>query len=101
MSEVFVDERDTFLAYSLRQAADAPINGSSEPPVVVGVVGIGHVKGIVQKFESVQPPDVAKVIHLPVPSQTSRYVKSAIKAVFWSLAAYGVYRTVSKRFLRI
>ena len=48
MSSVFVDERDTFLAYSLRQASEAPFQdgcGQSDPPVVVGVVGIGHVKG--------------------------------------------------------
>ena len=48
MSSVFVDERDTFLAYSLKQASEAPFQngcGESEPPVVVGVVGIGHVKG--------------------------------------------------------
>ena len=53
MSSVFVDERDTFLAYSLRQASEAPFQdgcGHSDPPVVVGVVGIGHVKGKFNKF---------------------------------------------------
>ena len=52
MSSVFVDERDTFLAYSLKQASEAPFQngcGESEPPVVVGVVGIGHVKGNLKK----------------------------------------------------
>merc|ERR1712156_73676 len=95
MSRVFVDERDTFLAYSLRQASEAPVqNGSdgglSEPPVIVGVVGIGHVNGIVQKFNNVCSTDVAKVIQLPTTSQSSKYIKLAIKGVVWTVAAYGI-----------
>jgi len=99
MSSVFVDERDTFLAYSLRQASEAPFQdgcGHSDPPVVVGVVGIGHVKGIVQKFNSVSSPDVAKVILIPATSQSSKIIKSAIKGVFWTLTAYGIYRGLKR-----
>lgn len=95
MSRVFVEERDTFLAYSLQQAAEAPFqNGSglTDPPVVVGVVGIGHVAGIVQKFDNVQAADVAKVIRIPVPSRTSIFVKRAIKGMVWGLTAYGLYK---------
>lgn len=93
MSRVFVDERDTFLAYSLQTAAEAPFQngyGTGDPPVVVGVVGIGHVAGILQKFDKVQPADVAQVIQLPPPRPN--YIKSAIKGVFYGLTAYGLYR---------
>ena len=101
MSKVFVDERDTFLAYSLKQASEAPLqNGSdgglSEPPVIVGVVGIGHVNGIVQKFNNVCSTDVAKVIQLPATSQSSKYIKLAIKGVVWTVAAYGIFKVFRK-----
>ena len=49
--------------------------GLPDPPVVVGVVGIGHVTGIVQKFNTVCPTDVAKVIQLPPTSRSSKYIK--------------------------
>ena len=99
MSRVFVDERDTFLAYSLRQAADAPFqSGCSEPPVVVGVVGIGHMSGIQQKFNTVKAQEVAQVIQIPPASQTSKYFKMTFKASFWALAAFGLYKFCKPRF---
>ena len=70
--------------------------GLPDPPVVVGVVGIGHVTGIVQKFNTVCPTDVAKVIQLPPTSQSSKYIKSAIRGVFWTLTAYGIYKVLQK-----
>lgn len=78
LSRVFVTERDLFLANTLRETVDARIhfsqglfiffnyqfsihvygdistghfvipNSADGPPVVVGVVGIGHVAGIVE-----------------------------------------------------
>lgn len=99
MSRVFVDERDTFLAYSLRQAADAPFqSGCSEPPVVVGVVGIGHMSGIQQKFNTVKAQEVAQVIQIPPTSRTSKYFKMTFKASFWALAAFGLYKFCKPRF---
>ena len=102
MSRVFVDERDTFLAYSLRQAADAPFqSGCSDPPVVVGIVGIGHMSGIQQKFNTVKASEVAQVIQIPAPSKTSKYFKATFKASFWALTAYGIYKFLKPRlFLR-
>lgn len=101
MSRVFVEERDTFLAYSLLQAADAPFqNGCSEPPVVVGVVGIGHMSGIQQKFNTVKAVDVAQVIQIPPQSQTSKYFKMTFRASFWALAAFGLYKFFKPRLLR-
>ena len=72
-TRVLVEERDTFLAHSLRLAVDGPWRtapqnddgGSAEEPVVVGVVGIGHVNGIVRNWETVTEDDVAQVVKIP------------------------------------
>ena len=55
LSSVFVEERDIFLTHSLQMAADAiPAHAlgpdgrkleNFSPPIVVGVVGIGHMPG--------------------------------------------------------
>ncbi|XP_035676589.1 traB domain-containing protein-like isoform X2 [Branchiostoma floridae] len=53
LSRVFVTERDQYLAHSLRLAArPVPTHDAQGvvPAVVVGVVGMGHVPGIVEKL---------------------------------------------------
>ena len=68
LSRVFVQERDLCLAHSMQLAAnDAAKEARSnpqltEPPTVVGVVGIGHVAGIARYFEKVSESDVKKVM---------------------------------------
>lgn len=68
LSRVFVQERDLCLAHSMQlaaadAAAEARSNSElSEPPAVVGVVGIGHVAGIVRYFETVSESDVRNVM---------------------------------------
>lgn len=64
LSEVFVGERDKYLAYSLWLAA-TPVscvhnqNGNHlQPQTVVGVVGIGHVPGIVRNWGQVKDSDI-------------------------------------------
>ena len=72
LSKVLVDERDTYLAYSLQLAA-APIrvmvpnSGSmqSVPSKVVGVVGIGHVPGIVKNWGTVSDSDITPLMYVP------------------------------------
>lgn len=102
MSRVFVEERDSYLAYSLKQASETPIHDATkarEPRVVVGVVGLGHMSGIVQKFNTVTSEEVSKVMVVPPPSKSSKYVRFALKMGFWSLTAYGAYRMVRRRLL--
>jgi pheromone shutdown protein TraB len=64
LSRVFVQERDLFLAHALRVAVDSPVKfvpeqctphhiTTNDPPVIVGVVGIGHVSGIVANWDKV------------------------------------------------
>ena len=38
MSKVFVDERDTFLAYSLRQASEAPVQNGTGTKILLHIV---------------------------------------------------------------
>ncbi|XP_069141614.1 traB domain-containing protein-like [Argopecten irradians] len=60
LAKVVVEERDTYLAFSLKNAAvtfrdyqrkRGNENDSVHPVVVVGVVGIGHVPGIIANWE--------------------------------------------------
>lgn len=66
LSRVFVDERNTFLTYSLQLAA-SPIPNPEDPTLlvpstVVGVVGIGHVAGIVERWGKVTDEDVGPLL---------------------------------------
>jgi len=102
LSHVFVAERDIFLAHSLQMAADAiPVNAlgpdgnkleNFKPPTVVGVVGIGHVPGIIEKWGKVTREDVREVVKVYPPSAVTRLVKFSVKTVFWGGCLYGVYR---------
>ena len=66
MPQVFVTERDLFLAHSLQVAADSipmhampgRVGEGADPVVVVGVVGIGHVPGILSNWGKVTQDDV-------------------------------------------
>ena len=67
LSRVFVQERDLCLAHSMQLAAadaatEARADNYAEPPSVVGVVGIGHVAGIVNYFGKVTEADVRNVM---------------------------------------
>jgi pheromone shutdown protein TraB len=63
---VFVTERDLFLAHSLQVAADSipmhampgRVGEGADPVVVVGVVGIGHVPGILSNWGKVTKDDI-------------------------------------------
>lgn len=62
LSKCFVDERDIYLAYSL-QLASSPFSDVREPGImipskVVGVVGIGHVPGIVKNWGKIRDADI-------------------------------------------
>ena len=100
---MFVQERDLYLAHSLKLAANRPFGHHSstskstqdfahEEPVVVGVVGIGHVPGIVQNWETVKPEDVAKVVFIPPMSRTEKITRLTIRMSFACLTIYTGYR---------
>jgi hypothetical protein len=66
------------------------------PVRVVGVVGIGHVPGIVQHWGKVTAGDIPPIMQVPPPSLTSRVLKLTLKASLCGLVVWGVSRIVSK-----
>lgn len=96
ISEVFVKERDLYLCRSLQAAAQAipnPLSPSGlSPRVVVGVVGIGHVPGIVTHWGKVTDADIAPIMRIPPQSLSSKILKITFKMSIYGLLGYGVYK---------
>ncbi len=65
--------------------------------VVVGVVGIGHVKGIKEQWGKVRPEDARRVIVVPKPSRMSVALRYAVRASFYSALLFGAYRLAAGR----
>ncbi|XP_054164110.1 traB domain-containing protein-like [Oppia nitens] len=105
LSNVFVNERDTYLAYSLWLAAspipDMSLPSGSRPATVVGVVGIGHVPGIVKQWGKVTDKEIPPLLKLPETSLTTKIVKKSIKYTFIGLAVWGCYRLLAPTSLNI
>ncbi|XP_075676685.1 traB domain-containing protein [Dermatophagoides pteronyssinus] len=87
LSRVMVDERDMFLVDSLRNVA------KTTPPdsTIVGVVGIGHVAGIRDKWET-ENINVEELIKIPVQKPSKTFI--IIKYTFYGAIAYSLYRYV-------
>ncbi|XP_005109412.1 traB domain-containing protein [Aplysia californica] len=94
LGQVFVSERDVYLAHSLRKATqpvpcpEAP--GGEVPAVVVGVVGIGHVKGITENWH--KELDVEEICRLPPASMASSVARWGFRLTAIGLLTYGCYR---------
>ncbi|XP_069703231.1 traB domain-containing protein isoform X2 [Periplaneta americana] len=95
LGTVFVNERDVFLTHSLQLAALPQRTNTGIVPVrVVGVVGIGHVPGIVQNWGKVTAGDIPPIMRVPPPTLTSRMLKLTVKASLFGLVVWGVSRIV-------
>lgn len=70
VKQPLIDERDAFLISKIREA---------KGPVVVGVVGAGHVAGMIDRLE--EPVDREALSEIPPPSLTSQVLKWAIPAL--------------------
>merc|ERR1712013_321294 len=102
LSQVFVAERDLFLAHSLQMAADSiPVHALGPdgeklegftPPTVVGVVGIGHMPGIIEHWGKVTREQVKEVVRVDPPSTLGRVIRFTVKTAFWGGCLYGMYR---------
>nr|XP_045600415.1 uncharacterized protein LOC123759413 isoform X7 [Procambarus clarkii] len=96
ISEVFVKERDLYLCRSLQAAAQPvpnPLSPSGiSPRVVVGVVGIGHVPGIVEHWGKVTDADIIPIMRIPPTSLSSKILKITFKMSMYGLVGYGVYK---------
>ncbi|CAF4115558.1 unnamed protein product, partial [Rotaria sordida] len=107
LSRVFVSERDQFLSYSLRKCAQKiPIETNQTgfvPSTVVGVVGIGHVQGIIKQWNQPTINDIQHLMKLTIDDKpktgwsTSNYLKLSFKlaclgAVVAAILQYTRYR---------
>ncbi|XP_047495838.1 uncharacterized protein LOC125043649 [Penaeus chinensis] len=96
ISEVFVKERDIYLCRSLQAAAQPVPNPMSptgmSPRVVVGVVGIGHVPGIVEHWGKITDEDIPPIMRIPPPSLSGKILKVTAKITVYGLIGYGVYK---------
>jgi len=92
LSRVFVSERDLFLAHSLQMASDSIPPMAVSPRVVVGVVGIGHVPGIVENWGKVTKDQIREIVTVNPPSRAERALKIAFKTVLLGSFVYGAYR---------
>ncbi|XP_013792575.1 traB domain-containing protein-like [Limulus polyphemus] len=102
LSTVFVKERDMYLAYSLRLAAtplqDPKSPSGMKPSVVVGVVGIGHVPGIVENWEKISDADITPLLIVPEPSLAAKVFRHTLKISVLSLALWGCWRLLPSSF---
>lgn len=65
LGEAFITERDTYLTYSLQLACSKPFltpTGTVVPPRVIGIVGIGHMLGIIENWGKVKRSDIAPIV---------------------------------------
>ena len=53
------------------------------PPTVVGVVGIGHMPGIIEHWGKVTREQMKEVCRVEPPSVISRVVRFTVKTAFW------------------
>lgn len=94
LGRVFVKERDIYLAHSLRKIAqpiicpDAP--DGKVPCVVVGVVGIGHVQGIIDNWD--KELNIDEICKLPTATVVSVLAKWGFRLGTLGLLTYGCYR---------
>ncbi|XP_073951569.1 traB domain-containing protein-like [Choristoneura fumiferana] len=96
LKRVFVLERDMYLCHSLQVAAVQP---RREPCRIVGVVGIGHVAGIVEHWGKVRPHDIPPLLKIPPESLSTRIIRVSVRVACVGAVVYGCYRLLPRRWL--
>lgn len=106
--EVFVNERDLFLCYSLQMAAMhssatfAQSNRQTTPLNVVGVMGIGHCAGVKRFWEREGlDREIPKIMIIPKAPLSTRVFKSTVKYGTLGLIGYGIYRLAAPHLRRL
>lgn len=98
--DVFVTERDLFLCHSLTIAAmptERDEYGKPKPVNVVGVVGIGHQKGIINNWGKVDESQLHSILEIPPASLSNRMFKFTIKYGALTLIGFGIYKLAKPR----
>ncbi|KAJ8732833.1 hypothetical protein PYW07_015432 [Mythimna separata] len=94
LKRVFVVERDMYLCHSLQVAALQP---RREPCRIVGVVGIGHVAGIVEHWGKIRPQDIPPLLQVPPPSLSTRVIRVTIRVACVGALIYAGYKLRPRR----
>lgn len=99
LRDVFVSERDLYLSHSLQVAVEPQLDAAGEvrPVTVVGVVGIGHVSGIVAHWGQVHRARIDEISMVPEVSRTRRLARLMVKWGLVSAVGFGVYVVVKPR----
>ncbi|VVC39664.1 Pheromone shutdown, TraB [Cinara cedri] len=99
LREVIVDERDKYLTYNLQKSAGFVIESNGDltnltpnfgPQVVVGIVGLGHIAGIKNYWQTISKNDVLEIAKIPPQSRSSKIIKIVIKVSSCCLLIWGV-----------
>jgi len=91
ITRVFVTERDAYLAHSLWLSATSRAHDNKGGPIV-GVVGMGHVPGIIKNWGRTTEEQICDIVSIPETTRTSRIMGKLVKLSCYGLMAYGVYR---------
>ncbi|XP_076220964.1 traB domain-containing protein isoform X2 [Nomia melanderi] len=93
MEKVFVEERDLYLTHSLQLACMLhPTSNGVVAPRVVGIVGIGHISGILKNWGKVKPSDIPPIMRVPPQPLSSKILKFTVKISLLSAVIYVGYK---------
>ncbi|XP_037294906.1 traB domain-containing protein-like [Manduca sexta] len=96
LKRVFVVERDMYLCHSLQVAALQP---RREPCRIVGVVGIGHVAGIVEHWGKIKQQDIPPLLKVPPPSWSTVVLRVSLRAAAAGALVWAGYKLLPRRWL--
>ncbi|KAF7385668.1 hypothetical protein HZH66_011510 [Vespula vulgaris] len=78
-----------------KMSGEFPVLGEGlEPTRVVGVVGLGHIPGIVENWGKVQPSDIPPIMSIPPLSLSSKILKFTFKFTLISAIIYVGYKII-------
>ncbi|XP_053596735.1 traB domain-containing protein-like, partial [Microplitis demolitor] len=95
LGEVFVNERDKYLAHSL-QLSVRPFQTSQgmKSTRAVGVVGIGHLPGIIKYWGKVQSSDILPLMQIPTQSLSSKLLRVTVQVSLVGAVIYVGYKFI-------
>ncbi|CAL7942646.1 unnamed protein product [Xylocopa violacea] len=95
IEKTFVTERDIYLTYHLQMACMARLTSKgSITPRVVGVVGIGHVNGIVNNWGKIKESDIWPIVQIPPKPLSSKILKFTMNVSLLGAALYMGYKVI-------
>lgn len=96
LAEVFVKERDLFLTYSLQLSCQPHLANKHTivPTRAVGVVGMGHISGIIQNWGKVNVNHIQPIMIIPPRSLSSKIIRFTAKATLLGVVIYVGYKII-------